>query len=415
MMFLLEILAAYLPFQMAINPSRGVDLASIRIFIIIMFLLWLAEGLKKKKINVVPGPITIFLITFLFISGISFIWAVNEDWAIRKILFLASIFPLYFVASDIISDKEKVFRIIKILSVSGALVAAVGIIQYICQFIFGLDAVYNFWAKFLTVPFLGKNAAEAVLLNPSWLVNISGRTFLRATSVFPDPHMLSLYLGMLIPMSAGIFLKEKKFLYFFIFLILLFGDVLTFSRGGYLGLLAGAIFLVIVFWKNLPAKYKIFILSFFVVVVLFFMVPGPVANRFSSIFNVNEGSNSGRLDMWRKSAQVALNNPFLGVGIGNYPLEIKPSASYREPITSHNTYLDIASETGIINAAIWIFLLILACISFLQKSKKDNFFIMPAASLVFFSGHQIAETAIYSPMVLTLFIIILSFTNVEKS
>ena len=70
---------------------------------------------------------------------------------------------------------------------------------------------------------------------------------------------------------------------------------------------------------------------------------------FSSIFDLKEGSNVGRLEMWKKSAEVALDNPFSGVGIGNYPLEVKASADYREPITAHNTYLDIASETGIIS------------------------------------------------------------------
>jgi len=415
MVRLLKILAFYFPFQLALNPTKGIDLASIRVLILIIFFLWLAESFRKKRLNIVLGSTTYLLIIFLSLSAFSFFWAKNQDFAMRKILFLLSIFPLYFVVSDVIYDKEKMIKMIKVLVFSGALAAVIGLVQFFSQFFLGLEKVYDFWAKYITIPFLGASAGEAVLKNPSWLVNISGKTFLRATSTFPDPHMLALYLGMLLPLSAGLFLKTKNVFYLITFLIMLLADVLTFSRGGYLGLLIGGFFLLIVFWKKMTRKYKLFIFSFLAIIIMAFMIPGPISSRFNSIFNTSEGSNVGRLDMWEKSWKVAENNPFLGVGIGNYPLELKPSAGYREPITAHNTYLDIAAETGIITALIWVALLISAIIIFLKKSKYDNFYLMAAVSLVIFAGHQIAETAIYSPVVLTLFVIILSFVNVRET
>lgn len=413
-MILLEILAAYLPFQIALNPTQSIDLASIRVFILLIFFFWLAEGLRKKRLNVIGGPVAVFLTMFLFLSCFSLFWAKNEDWAIRKILFFLSIFPLYFVVSDLVRGREKMDKLLGILSYSGMVVAFIGIIQFLSQFVIGLDAVCNFWARYITIPFLGASAGKAVLLNPSWLVNISGHTFLRVTATFPDPHMLSLYLGMLIPVSIGLYISKKKAIYIFSFVLMLLADFLTYSRGGYLGLMVGAIFLILVFWRAMVGKYKLFILSFLVLIALTFIIPGPIADRFHSIFDLKEGSNVGRMDMWKKSARVALNNPLWGVGIGNYPLEIKSTASYREPITAHNTYLDIASETGIINTIIWIVLLASAIMIFIKKSAKDSFFLMLATSIVVFSAHQLAETAIYSPVVLTLFVIILAFTNVRE-
>jgi len=47
---LLLILSLYLPFQLALNLAPGIDLASIRILILILFFLWLAQGLKNKKL-----------------------------------------------------------------------------------------------------------------------------------------------------------------------------------------------------------------------------------------------------------------------------------------------------------------------------------------------------------------------------
>ena len=265
------------------------------------------------------------------------------------------------------------------------------------------------------MPFLGASASKAVLQNPSWLVNISGATYLRATATFPDPHMLALYLGLLLPFSAGLFLKTKKPFYLVAFILILLADTLTFSRGGYLGLLVGGFFLLAVVWGKLTRVYKLFIFCFLALIVIAFVVPGPISSRFSSIFNLQEGSNVGRIDMWQKSWKVARDYPLGGVGIGNYPLKIKPSANYREPITAHNTYLDIAAETGIIAVLVWIILLVWTMIIFLKKSAADSFYIMPAVSLAIFAGHQIAETAIYSPVVLTLFVIIISFANVREN
>ena len=47
---LLLFLAAYLPFQIALNLSEGIDLASVRVLVLLAFLLWLAEGLRNKKL-----------------------------------------------------------------------------------------------------------------------------------------------------------------------------------------------------------------------------------------------------------------------------------------------------------------------------------------------------------------------------
>ena len=413
--FLLKFLAFYLPWSLALNPAEGIDLASLRILIILIFFLWLVVGLKKRRIFVVSGAISGLIVLFLAINLLSLFWAKNIDWAARKALFLFSIFPLFFVFAEAMKDNGKMIKIAKILVISGALVSILGIIQFVSQFYLGIDKVYDFWAGSLATLFLGKSLAKEVLRDPSWLVNISGMTFLRATATFPDPHMFSLYLGMLLPLAAGIYLKVKNKLYVIFFFLILTADMLTFSRGGYLGLLGGAAFLAAAFWKNIAGRYKIFALVFFLAVGLSFFIPGPVASRFNSIFDLREGSNAGRLEMWEKSWKVAQDSPFLGVGLGNYPLEIKPSADYREPITAHNTYLDIASETGMISALIWTAILSGAIIIFLGKSKRDNFFLMSATSVAIFSAHSLAETSIYSPAVLALLLIIISFIYVSEN
>jgi O-antigen ligase len=411
---LLVILAIYLPFQLALNPFPGVDLASIRILIIGIFLIWLAQGLKNRCLPIKNSWTTAFLLSFIFLNLISLLVAQEQSFALRKLLFLFSILPLYFVAAQIVDNTKKTVQLIRALVFGGALVSLIGIMQFCLQFIIGLDQTYEVWANYVINPFLGKSFSAAVLANPSWLVNIGGQTYLRATSVFPDPHILSFYVGLLIPLALGLYLinRHKKFALMSLVLLII-ADILTFSRGGYLGLLAGFLALAVYFWKEIGPYSKI--ASFLILMAIFLgiLIPSPLSSRFYSIFNLREGSNQGRIQIWKEALDIIRDHPFLGVGIGNYSKAVKVTATYREPIYAHNTYLDIAAESGIINAFFWISLIIAAAVNFYQR-RKNKMFLMLCVSLIIFSVHSFFETAIYSPVVLTLFIFIISFANVNN-
>ncbi len=412
--FLLVIIL-YLPFQLALNPVAGVDLASIRVLILLLFFVWLAQGLKKKNIQIKNNWQTGLIVSFLLLNVLSIIVAKNTDWSIRKLLFLFSIFPLYFVASQLISNREKMFKVVKAAVFSGSVVAAIGIIQFASQFVVGLEKTYVFWAKFIITPFLGSSFGAAVLKNPSWLVNIAGQTYLRATSLFPDPHMFSFYLGLLSPLAFGLVMqnKGKKGLSILSFSLIIVADLLTFSRGGYVGLFGGLVFIGLFAWIGMSQRYKIITAIVFLSGLAILFVPSPVSQRFLSSFDLKEGSNQGRMQMWQKASSVILDKPVLGTGIGNYPLEVVATATYRDPIYAHNTYLDIAVETGILNALIWISLLVSAMFGFWHKAKKERLFLFALISLIIFATHSMVETAIYSPVVLSLFLVILSLNNIN--
>lgn len=410
---LLIILALYLPFQLATNPASDIDLASIRLIILAAFLLWLATGFKNKKITITKSYPTFFVVIFLFINLLSLFWAGNTDWAGRKLLFLFSIFPLYFVVSSVITDYSKVIKLTKALLAGGFLVALLGLVQFFGQFIFGLDQVYKFWAQNVVWPFLGKSFSEAVLKNTSWLVGIGGKTYLRAIATFPDPHMFSFFLGMLISLALCLWLATRKNLYLIFGVILTMVDVLTFSRGGYLGILGGLLVMIIFFWGRMGKIYKIAGLVVFLIIIIALSVPSPISQRFFSSFNLEEGSNQGRLEIWSQALGVVRDHPILGVGLGNYPLAINPTADYRDPIYAHNTYLDIWTETGIFALLAWLGMLLAAILACLKKARQNIFFLGAAAGLIIFSIHSFFETGIYSPVVLTLLVILIGFSNVK--
>lgn len=405
----------FLPFQFALNPFPGIDLAIARVVIPLFFAIWLFLTATNNIPRADFSWTTLLICIFLVLATASLFFSHNLAWSARKLLFLFSIFPVYFVAQHFSKKINSIRSAMSALIGGASLLALVGIVQFSLQFILGIDKLYAFWAQYIIPFFLGNSFSKSVLAYPSWLVNSEGTTYLRAFAVFPDPHMFSYYLGMLLPWSIALWATSIGHKRFFLFssIILAVANVMSFTRGGYVALIASAI--IAIFLVPQKAK-KIIFMGIAIFALAFFSAPhGPVAGRFSSSFDIAEGSNQGRISNWNQALGIITNHP-LGVGIGMYSLAINSQADYREPIYAHDLYLDIAAELGIESAIVFILLLFLAIKSFWKSSRNNPLAVAGAASLLVFFFHSFVETPLYSVHVLTLLLIILAVsTNIKKN
>lgn len=401
--YALAFFIALLPFQFALNPAAGFDLAIARVIIIILFYLLLFSKFKFKDFFV-GNRITKLIYIFLFLATLTLAISQNIFWSLRKLAFLFSIFPIYFISLSVFKNKTNQRNIFIALTSGATLIAAVALVQFSSQFVFGIDNVYNFIAKYSAPFFLGNSFSNAVLSYPSWLVASQGNTYMRAFGTFPDPHMLSYYLGLSLSWAVSLAATSNKHakLFWVSAALILAADIATFTRGGYIALIASAIVVLPLVSKNAIKKIAAAIA---LVIILFLAVPrNPVAGRLVSSFDTNEGSNQARLSNWDQAALIIKQHPF-GVGIGMYSLAVDPTSDYRTPIYAHNLYLDIAAELGILTAIIFISILTTTFFSFWKKAKLDPFFIAGVASITLFSVHSLVESPIYSVHVLPVFLI----------
>ncbi len=427
-------LIAYIPFQLALNLAPGIDIASARVLILILFGLWILKSLAKKRLKISSNPATYLVLVILALSILSLSQGVSLERSLRKVLVFASCFPVYFLVTGIFSAEAKprvsrglasVNRAVKVLVLSSLGLAIIGLIQFFSQFFLGIKPVYQFWARFIAPIFLGKTFTAAILANPSWLVNVGGKTFLRATSLFPDPHIFSFFLGLVIPLAFGFLFccKKHKGLLIVSLCLLLATQLLTFSRGGYLGLFVALPLVILLLWGTFTLKTKVFGVVFILVSLVMVLTLGaPITGRIGSIFNFKEPSNFGRLLIWRQALDIFRDHPLLGVGIGGYSEFVDPTASYRAPIYAHNTYLDIAVEMGIFALIAWLGIFLVALKGLWRTLKKKELRIISAGligSLVWFSVHCLVDTPIFSPRILPILMVILGLSvivikSVEK-
>ena len=436
----LFLLILYIPFQVALNISAGIDLASGRVLILYLFAVWVVKSLAEKRFVIRFSLQFLLILLFLSIAIFSMLQAWDIERAFRKIMVFLSIFPLYFIITSltipslskegigvIVNKNNHIYKVLRALVISGFILSLIGIIQFALQFLIGIDPIMDFWCEIVSPVFYGNAFGAEVIANPSWLVNIGGATVLRAFSLFPDPHMFSFYLGLLIPVILAIVLcgsgtmepanqNNSKLLYFILFTMFL-AEALTFSRGGYIGLIAGIGVTIILLWKYINFNKKIILGLISAIAIIFLLTTSQsILNRFLSSFNFNEGSNTERLKNWNQGYEIFTNNFLFGVGIGNYSLEINPTIEYRSPVYAHNLYLDIGAEMGIFALIIWLLLVGVTMLQLYKISKKSKNAFSRAlsigliGSLAWFSVHSFFDTPIYSPTILAIFVIIISLS-----
>jgi len=410
----------FLPFQVALNFTPGADVLLGRVFIVLLFFLFLLRKSFEKDLSIPLDFSSVLIYVFLFLAAISLFWAENKIFALRKLLFLFSIFPLFFIALEKLRDRALVRNSLRLVSWSAVLAAVLGILQFGAQFVFGSKNVLFFWKYILGPIFYGRSFSGEVFQYPSFFVNISGRTLMRAAFPFPDPHSFAFFLGLSLPLVFYYFFfvrrrqAASRALPFSVLGCLTIALALTFSRGGYLALLTAFFWALLVFWRFMKGKTRLIILSSLLVFfVLFLFIPNPVLLRLKAAFNLYEGSNLGRLHNWQEAISIVAARPFSGVGLGNYSYFLNPSLPYRTPLYAHNLYLDIASELGIFAALAFFLLLfgnILRILFFSRSKPLKNCAcaLFLSASLVFFSVHSLFDTSLYSTRVLPLLLLILA-------
>jgi len=167
----------------------------------------------------------------------------------------------------------------------------------------------------------------------------------RGGGIFGNSNDMALFLVTIVPIAIALVLGSRslarKFLFGGCAILMIAGIVLTYSRGGFIGLLIALGFFA---WKaGRRHQVEIVIAGLLIVGAFLALVPS-YALRLASILIPSldpVGSSEARSGELLRSLYVAIRHPVLGIGMGNYA----PEMSYRGLVT-HNSYTQVAAEMG---------------------------------------------------------------------
>jgi O-antigen ligase len=105
-----------------------------------------------------------------------------------------------------------------------------------------------------------------------------------------------------------------------------------------------------------------------------------IGERFSNVTNpIADGSVKERLNFYTTSAKSIIDNPILGIGLGNWKIKSIDLSkdiieSYRVPYFAHNDFLQFLAEIGIVGGICFMFYIFYPFfISFLRSLKSRSF------------------------------------------
>ncbi len=174
--------------------------------------------------------------------------------------------------------------------------------------------------------------------------------------MFGNPNEMAMHLVMMTPLviTLGIVSKSKVARYIFFGFALLFvgGNMVTFSRGGFIGLLVVGGMLG---WK-LGRKHRlnVTIVTLFVGAITILAAPGNYGLRMLSIFIPGldpVGSSDQRKELLIRSLLITARNPW-GIGIGNFPIVGVHN------LQSHNAFTQVSSELGLLGLAAYLIFMV---------------------------------------------------------
>ena len=179
-----------------------------------------------------------------------------------------------------------------------------------------------------------------------------------------NPNLLAGYLLPLLPLAAIALLRWKGFgsrLFAGVTLVLTtVATMLTYSRGGWLGLIAGLSVVVLLLlvrstqtwpliWRRL-VPLAVLLLGVVVLVVAATHFE-PIRTRIGSLLaGRGDSSNNFRINVWFAAAEMVRDRPWLGIGPGNaafnsiYPLYQQPKFN---ALSAYSVPLEILVEMGI--------------------------------------------------------------------
>jgi len=182
-------------------------------------------------------------------------------------------------------------------------------------------------------------------------------------------------------------------------LVALYGVMLTGSRGGFIACVPSLIVIAIHLFRK-PGS------AIITAGIILAALPGLLANpsvqkNIERIGSISESASAdgftGRGDRWKAAIEIFKDNPIIGVGAGGYRPATRDYGTYAihsetgEPLGAHSSYLQFASELGIVGLSIFVGLLFSIFLNYRT--------LLPGYRLAFMTGLLSLANAMISEMI----------------
>jgi O-antigen ligase len=265
-------------------------------------------------------------------------------------------------------------------------------------------------------------ALIAVWALVQWLTGwgFLGEKSARVLALFSGTNTLATTLNLGLMPVLGVYLLGRGGRGVYGLVMLLFAALLTTqSRGGYLGLLSGILFLmtfvgqasIVAQWQ----RYRAVAVGFLAVLVFFRLYSGLGLASWSmdAVFaTLKYGDSSNRWEIYQVAWNGLPEHLWLGIGYYNFGYYFEahkvPPFLDRRIIFVHNDYLQFALETGLLGLGLFLLLIVAVygqLFKFRQRTMAEQRLplILSAAAITSMLAHALVDYPFYIPVLMAIF------------
>lgn len=341
-----------------------------------IILSWIITRITRRNYKFSYGIIGWMLLLFIAWNILSFINTGYLQESVRGLIKTIKHILLFMACVDYFKTEKRVNKILLFCLGAGFIIGLNGIAQYII----GVDLIR------------GRRIDELDYLH-------------RISSSFTHSNDFGAYLIVLLSIACGLFFSKarpfkQRILLFITGSVLFYCLLFTKSRGAWIGFFLSLLVLAII------KSRRLLMLLLILAVLSPFVMPDFVKERFRDFTTVNQSTGTvwERLELWNGAIAMIKARPFFGFGINTYTKnfpDYKPK-DYANVIYTHNSYLQIASEIGLVGSGILIIFLIsilimsLRVLSYCSKGDFRDLYIGLIAGMAGFLFHCGVDTHLFS-------------------
>lgn len=339
---------------------------------LVLMVYWLIEIIYRKQKVFFPKSNWMAL-AFLAWASLSLIKAPVLSYGIFDLLRTFKFYLLYLYFANNIRSKKEVKTLINFFLIGVILQGLLCLYQYISQ---DISHIFGniFGQQDLYTP-------EAIKKYRELFAVVPGTELKRASGTVGPINAQAQYFEFLLPVAFLLWFTSVKFrnkaFNLSALVVGLLGLIVTFSRGGMVGIIIGmlAVLLLARGYKLISDK------RFFITLVIGLFIGITLIPMLSKFIMTRPEAFTARFHLNKVGLDMIKAHPFLGVGLNNH-LVVAPEYdpdTYIFPTPTHNHYLLVASEVGIPGLVFFLGFLVLSCIMALKAARLDNLYLASIA------------------------------------